>query len=135
MSQITIAIADDHKMLRDSLCALLETLGYKILLSVEDGDLLLDSLKTTSEPPDVCILDVNMPGKNSHFITKELKHYWPGMKVIAFTVSRDKPWKKIMLDAGADFFLRKDAHPQLLHEVIQYLCKGQEAGLDQPAFA
>lgn len=133
MDQITVAIADDHDMLRNSLGELLETLGYKVLLSVENGELLLQGLRKADTLPDVCILDINIPGRNGRTIAKELKQYWPAIKIIAFTVNKDKPWKKIMMEAGADFFLRKDSHPTLLHEVIQYVCKGKESGLQQPA--
>lgn len=135
MEQITVAIADDHDMLRNSLGTLLETLGYNVSLSVGNGELLLQGLRNTNKLPDVCILDVNIPGRNGRIIARELKQQWPAVKIIAFTVNKDKPWKKIMLEAGADFFLRKDSHPSLLHEVIQYVCRGNKNGQLQPALS
>ncbi|HVW99080.1 MAG TPA: response regulator transcription factor [Candidatus Babeliaceae bacterium] len=123
METIKIAIADDHEMLRQSLTGLLNTLGYEVPIAVESGDKLLTEIKTVKNIPNVCILDINMPGKNTRTIIKEIKQNWPSVSVIVFSVNEEKTWKKLMLNAGADFYLRKNAHPQLLHEIIQYLVK------------
>lgn len=125
MDKISIAIVDDHELLRLTLGDLLTTLGYKLQLSFGDGRDLIAALRSAKKIPDVCILDVNLPGRSGHLIAKDLKQQWPEMKIIAFSVNNEKAWKKAMLKAGADYYVTKDANPLDLHEAIQLVYNGQ----------
>lgn len=124
MKTISIAIVDDHETLRMSLGELLETLGYKLQFSVGDGRDFISKLRSAKKAPDVCILDINLPGRNGNLIAKDLKEQWPEMKIIAFSVNNEKFWKKTMMKAGVDYYLTKDVNPLELHHAIQQVCNG-----------
>lgn len=125
MKTISVAIVDDHEILRMTLGDLLETLGYKLQFSFGDGREFISMLQSAGKAPDVCILDINLPGRNGDLIAKDLKHQWPEMKIIAFSVNNEKFWKRTMLKAGVDYYLTKDVNPMDLHKAIQHVCNSQ----------
>jgi len=123
MTNIKIAIADDHPELREALTALLTTLGYDVIVTAENGKELLECIERSEQLPDICIVDVVMPVMDGYDTVKELKKRWPSMKVLAFSFRKEKWAGKGMAREGADIYLQKDAHPQILHAELQALYK------------
>ncbi len=58
-----IYVIDDDDLVRDGLCSLLEHLGHRTQ-SFGNPDLALQTLLATETPPEVVIVDYNMPGMN-----------------------------------------------------------------------
>ena len=57
----TVLIADDEKEIRDLLRLYLENEGYRII-EASDG---MEAVKAVKEKhPDICLLDIMMPGKD-----------------------------------------------------------------------
>ena len=123
VSSCTIAIADDHFELREALTGLLTTLGYDVVISAENGKELLEHIEKAEQLPDICIVDVVMPVMDGYETAKELKKRWPAIKVLAFSFRKEKWAGKGMVRKGADVYLQKDAHPQILHATLQILYK------------
>ena len=58
----TVAIVDDHNLMRDVLAAFLLDLGYNVVTQANNGRQLLDQLNVNSLP-DLCLLDFRANGK------------------------------------------------------------------------
>ena len=72
----TIALADDHVLLRKGLAALVTNLGYNVLFQADNGEEFLEKLKTSADP-DVVLLDINMPKKDGYETALWLKRKGP----------------------------------------------------------
>ncbi len=103
---IRILLADDHKILREGLVALLEKQpDLKILGEAEDGRTAVRMVMQMR--PDVVIMDINMPDLNGVEATRQIIKELPGVKVIALSVHSNNYIIKGMLQAGASGYLLK----------------------------
>jgi DNA-binding NarL/FixJ family response regulator len=115
---VTIAIVDDHSMLRQAIHLRLSLLGYKIVLEAENGKDFLDKLSVLPEPPDVCLLDINMPVMDGFETAAILKRDWPQIKIVFFTMHNSKSFVHKAKQLGADGFLSKDASMEELKKAL-----------------
>src|SRR4029079_7937923 len=120
----TIALADDHVLLRKGLADLVSKQGYTVLFQADNGEELLDKLKTNPEP-DVVLLDINMPKKDGYETALWLKRNKPGIKVLALSMYDDENAIIRMLKNGARGYILKDSEPGDLKAAIDsVLSKG-----------
>jgi DNA-binding NarL/FixJ family response regulator len=106
---VTIAIVDDHMMLRQAMALRLTLSGYKVVLEAENGKAFIDELPKMSALPDVCLLDINMPVMDGFETATILKKDWPQIKVVFFSMHNSKSFIHKARQIGADGFLSKDA--------------------------
>ena len=85
----TIALVDDHVLLRNGLANLLRELSYEIVLEANNGNDFIEQLKT-SQQPDIVLLDINMPQKDGYETALWLKKTHPDVKVLALSMYDDE---------------------------------------------
>lgn len=105
---VTIAIVEDHHIMRQLTNYRLSMLGYEVILEAENGQSFLDQLGNL-QAPDICILDINMPVMNGFETIIHLKKDWPDMKVIFLSMHEEDSYIKKSMELGADGFIKKDA--------------------------
>ena len=103
---ISIIIADDHRLVREGLrCMLEKQPGLRFLAEAENGRNALElALKFK---PDVVVMDVSMPDMNGIEATRQIKQEAPEVKVIGLSMHADKRFVTAMLKAGASGYLLK----------------------------
>lgn len=124
--KIQIAIADDHKVVRDSICFCIKLLAskkYEVVINVEDGQKLFEELKR--KKAEVLFLDLQMPNINGEATCTELKKEFPGLKVIIFTSHRGWAEADQLIRAGARGFITKDYGHEQLFEAVEEVMKGK----------
>lgn len=120
----TIALADDHVLLRKGLVSLVENLGYKVILEVDNGQELTEQVQAGVHP-DLVLMDINMPVKDGYETTKWLKNNAPLTKVLALSMYDDESAIIRMLKNGAKGYILKDSEPGELRTAIEsILSKG-----------
>ena len=120
----TIALADDHVLLRKGLVSLVENLGYKVILEVDNGQELTEQIQAGVHP-DLVLMDINMPVKDGYETTKWLKNNAPLTKVLALSMYDDESAIIRMLKNGAKGYILKDSEPGELRTAIEsILSKG-----------
>lgn len=103
---IRVLIADDHKMFRDGLRRVLEDdSSLDVVAEAENGAETLERSK--EHGPDVILLDVVMPGRDSLEILRELKHSNPGVRILMLTAHNEDQYALRCLRAGADGYMTK----------------------------
>lgn len=119
-----VLIADDHKIFREGLRALLEKQrGIEVVAEAKDG---LEAVRFAQKLiPDVVIMDVAMPEKNGIEATRETLEVLPKIKVIALSMHSDRRFVLQMLKAGAVGYLLKDSAFEELAAAIQAVASGQ----------
>ena len=106
-TKIRVIIADDHQIVRDGLCSLLEKEpDLEVIAAVEDGRTTVRLVEELQ--PDVVIMDISMPGLNGIEATRKITRDFPNIKVIALSMHDDGRFVMNMLKAGASGYLLKD---------------------------
>jgi DNA-binding NarL/FixJ family response regulator len=103
-----IILADDHKILRDGLCSLIEKQQELELIGEAENGLTAVQLACELKP-DVVIMDITMPDINGIEATKQIMAKTPGVKVIALSMHSDKRFIAGMFEAGASGYLLKES--------------------------
>jgi CheY-like chemotaxis protein len=126
---IKVALVDDAQVIRSSMQEILTWWGYTIVLKAVNGKDLFRQL-STSNAPDICITDLNMPVMNGFDTIRQLKEKWPHIKIIAFSMTNSVKEEERALEAGADAFVSKVCSIVELKNVLQHLHEpaGSEAG-------
>jgi two-component system nitrate/nitrite response regulator NarL len=87
-NQIKIVIADDHPMLLNGLKTELIDQGYDIINTASNGAQALDLIG--KEPPDIAIVDINMPLLNGFELIKKCTEQGLKTKFIILTSHKEK---------------------------------------------
>lgn len=115
---IQIALADDHILLRDALANIVNGFdNCRITLLASNGKELLDKIDS-SHPPDLVILDLNMPEMNGYETAKWLRARFPEILVLVLTMYDSEVALIQLLQTGVRGFLKKDIHPSELNYAI-----------------
>jgi len=121
---VRVIIADDHKIFREGLRVLLESLGdIEILGEAENGRLLLKLIR--KDEPDLVIVDVAMPDMNGIEAARQIKSFNPDIKVLALSMHSDSRFVTQMLKAGANGYLLKDCAFDELTVAMNTVSKNQ----------
>lgn len=124
MSEKTkVLIAEDQKILREGLRALLNTSEeYEVVAEAEDG---LGAIRAVAKhTPDLLLLDLSMPKMGGIAAIKEIKAQYPETKIMALTIHKSDDYILAAYEAGADGYCLKDAsHEELLRSMKNVLLR------------
>ena len=121
---IKILIADDHKMMRDGLKAMLE--NERDLQVIAESERGIETIQKTKEfKPDIVILDVAMPELNGIETARVLSSEVPDTKIIGLSMHSDRQFVIEMLRAGASGFVLKQAAFEELTNAIRTVAQGK----------
>ncbi|MHB9075591.1 MAG: response regulator [Desulfobaccales bacterium] len=125
MSSFSIVLADDHVMFREGIRKIIERIEETVIIGeVNDGLELLELLKKSC--PNLVILDISMPNLRGLEAIREIKKYYPQVKVLVLTMHRKKEFIRQALADGADGFLLKEDPSGELIRAVQALKKGEK---------
>jgi len=125
-------IADDHRLFREGLKALLAvTEDIEIAGEAEDGDTAVKKCRELQ--PTVILMDINMPGLNGIQATQQILQDRPQTGIIMLTMLEDDASVFNAMRAGARGYLLKGADPNEVLSVIRAVAVGQ--ALFGPAIA
>ena len=114
----TIALVDDHILLRNGLANLVSDLGYEVLFQADNGKDFLQKIKTNA-PPDLVLMDINMPQMDGYETSLWLKNNLPHVKVLALSMYDDENAIIRMLKNGARGYILKDTEPAELKASLE----------------
>lgn len=116
---ISVALVDDHKLLRSGLSNFIKTNPeFRVLFEADNGLDLQEKMKA-KDHPDVILMDINMPLMDGYDATRWLHTRHPQVKVIALSMYDGEECIIRMLRCGARGYLLKDTEPAELTKAIQ----------------
>lgn len=122
----TIAIVDDHPIVVEGLTKLLTARGsYEIAGCFTNGYEFMQFFQ--SNPVDVVLLDIILPGKNGMDLCGEIKSLAPATVVLALSNHEERSAIMKMLELGANGYILKNAGIDELAACIQDALDGQIA--------
>lgn len=125
MSGMTrVLVADDHAPTRAGVRLALEGHGFRICAEAGSADEAIAG--ALRERPDLCLLDIGMPG-NGVAAAAEIKLRLPETSIVMLTISRDDEDLFESLQAGASGYLLKDTTPARLPLALRGVLEGDAA--------
>ena len=125
MSATRILIADDHAPTRAQIRDVLEAEpDFDVCAEAPDAPGAISA--ALREQPDICILDIRMPGSGVA-AAWEITARIPSTRVVMLTVSRDDTDLFAALRAGASGYLLKDIDPGRLAAELRVVVAGEVA--------
>jgi DNA-binding NarL/FixJ family response regulator len=123
MPKPRILLADDHLLVLDGYCKLLET-QFEIVGMVADGRELMRIAPALQ--PDVVLLDIGMPTLNGIDAGRQLKKTLPNARIILLTVNADY---ELAVDAvmswASGYFLKTSTSEELVLAIRKVLSGGK----------
>jgi DNA-binding NarL/FixJ family response regulator len=123
-SPARVLIADDHVVTRAGVRTALERDGIEVCAEAADAPQAVEA--ALRERPDVCLLDVHMPGGGTS-AASTISSRLPGTVVLMLTASRDDEDLFESLRRGAAGYLLKDMDPSKLSVALRAALKGEGA--------
>lgn len=122
--KIRIVVADDHKIMREGLKALIDKQpDMEVAAEAQDG---LTATKLARKLlPHVIIMDIGMPEMNGIDATREIVSENKDIKVVALSMHSDRRFVLEMLKAGASGYLLKDSAFEELVTAVHTVMTGQ----------
>lgn len=116
---IRIAYAEDHPIVRMGVVSYINSFeGMHVDIEADDGKTLITALEKATDFPDICLLDISMPGMNGFETIVELKQRWPELKVLVFTVFEIDMYIIRMIKYGANGYLLKSCNSEEIKRAI-----------------
>ena len=118
-----ILIADDHKMFRDGLRAILEQ-EKEMEVVGEAGSAREVFLFLENTKPDVIMLDITLGDSNGIEVTKVLREKYPDLHVLVVSMHAESSYILKMLEIGASGYILKDAGKNEMLNAVRAVAAG-----------
>ncbi len=123
MTKCRVLIADDYVRARAEVRRVLEESGrFEVCADVPDAPAAVEAAR--NEKPDICLLDIRMPG-NGIAAAAQIKAELPDTAVVMLTVSRTDNDLFDALRAGAKGYLLKGMDESELPDALDRVMNGQ----------
>ncbi|MBC8447960.1 MAG: response regulator transcription factor [Chloroflexi bacterium] len=124
MSPIRVLIADDHRLFRQGLRGICETMGrFEVVGEAANGQEVVDLARQLK--PDVVLMDIRMPVLDGVQATGFIAEYAPSVRVIILTMYRQESYVFEAIKAGARGYLLKDIDEQEFVEAVRAVHRGE----------
>ena len=124
MEKIRVFLADDHKILRESLVILLSQ-KENIDVIGASGDGQEAYRKITELKPDIAVLDISIPRLNGLDLADKLRAEMPEVKTVILTMHKSEEFVTRALCAGVRGYVLKDNALEELIECIETVYEGK----------
>ena len=118
-----LLLADDHRMLRDSLRRSLEESGFDVVGEAADG---AEAVRLAQQlQPDVVLMDVSMPALDGVEATRQITRVVPSSQVVMLTMHADGDVMAKAIQAGAIGYLVKDCSMDEVVAAVHVAASGE----------
>lgn len=139
MEKITILIADDHKLIRETWSYILNNDDrFKVSDQCASGEKAVFLAK--EKRPDVVLMDINMPEMNGLEATEQIRKYAPATKIVAVSLHNQPVYVKKIMKMGARGYITKNSPiNELLTAIVEvhngnkYICDEMKQILSEQA--
>ncbi len=129
MNKISILIADDHKLIRETWSYILNSdPRFKVIAACGSGEEAVELAK--EKHPGVILMDINMAPFSGLEATKQIRKIIPDSKIIGVTMHSQPAYAKKMLQIGARGYVTKNSSKEEMIKAIlevyhgnKYICE------------
>jgi DNA-binding NarL/FixJ family response regulator len=124
MQRIQVLIVDDHPLFRRGIRWSHEA-ESDIAVAGEAPDGHAALALAEKSPPDVVLLDINMPGMSGIEIARVLKRHHPRVAIVIITMHEDDEQLFNAIRVGAAAYCTKDVDPAYIVSIIRRVARGE----------
>jgi DNA-binding NarL/FixJ family response regulator len=123
MEKITILIADDHMLIRDTWSSILNSdPRFEVISRCSNGE---EAIKEAQKlRPKVVLVDINMSPVSGIEATQQIRKFSPASKIIGVSMHSQPAYVKKLLKLGAHGYVTKNSPQQEMFEAIEEVMKG-----------
>ncbi|MGA9994227.1 MAG: response regulator transcription factor [Pyrinomonadaceae bacterium] len=124
MKTTNIVLADDHRIVRQGLRALLAAeADFKVIGEADDGREALEVVRRLN--PDVLVLDLMMPGLNGLEVARQLHKQSPKVGLVVLSMYDDEGFVLEALANGVSAYVLKDSNSSDLVQAVREVAAGR----------
>ena len=120
-----VLIADDHVPTRSGVRKSLEAGGFEVVAEASDGERAVELARKLK--PDVCLLDISMPGGGGIKAAATISDEFPDTAIVMLTAFAGDDELFDSLKAGAAGYLLKETDPNRLPFALRGILDGEAA--------
>jgi DNA-binding NarL/FixJ family response regulator len=128
MEKITILIADDHTLVRETWSFILNTdERFKVIAESGSGEEAVELAKQLR--PNIVIMDINLPGMNGIEATQLIRKFSPASKILGVSLHTQPTYARKMIQKGAMGYVTKNSSREEMFKAIievqngrRYIC-------------
>ena len=121
-ARIRVVLADDHQLMRTMVRRALEDDGFDVVAEAADADGAVNA--AIEHRPDLCLLDLVMPGDGAAAALR-IDTALPGTRIVMLTASSNEDDLFRCVRAGAMGYLLKDTDPARLTAALRGVLNGE----------
>lgn len=130
MEKITILIADDHTLVRETWSFILNTdPRFRVIAECGSGEEAVESAKTLH--PDIVIMDINLPGINGIEATQQIRKVSPASKILGVSLHTQPTYARKMIQKGAMGYVTKNSSREEMFKAIMEINEGRKYICDE----
>lgn len=125
MEKITILIADDHTLIRETWSYVLNSdERFQVVAESGSGEEAVELAKQLR--PNIVIMDINLPGMNGMEATQLIRKYSPATRVIGVSLHTQPTYARKMMQMGASGYVTKNSSREEMFKAITEVHAGQK---------
>jgi DNA-binding NarL/FixJ family response regulator len=130
MGKITILIADDHKLIRETWTYILNSdERFEVVAECGDAEQAVELAKELT--PNIVLMDINMPPFNGFEATEQIRKGSPDSKIIGVSMHSQPAYAKKMLQVGARGYVTKNSSKEEMFNAITEVFNGNKYVCDE----
>ena len=125
MDKITILIADDHTLVRETWSFILNTdARFSVVAESGSGEEAVELAKKLR--PNIVIMDINLPGINGIEATQQIRKFSPGSKILGVSLHTQPTYARKMIQKGAMGYVTKNSSREEMFKAIMEIQSGKK---------
>lgn len=130
MEKISILIADDHTLVRETWSFILNTdARFSVIAESGSGEEAIELAKKLR--PNIVIMDINLPGMNGIEATQQIRKYSPGTKILGVSLHTQPTYARKMIQKGAMGYVTKNSSREEMFKAIMEIQSGKKYICDE----
>jgi DNA-binding NarL/FixJ family response regulator len=130
MEKITILIADDHTLVRETWSFILNTdPRFNVVAESGSGEEAVELANKLR--PHIVIMDINLPGMNGIEATQLIRKYSPGSKVLGVSLHTQPTYARKMIQKGAMGYVTKNSSREEMFKALMEIHNGRKYICDE----
>jgi DNA-binding NarL/FixJ family response regulator len=125
MEKITILIADDHTLVRQTWGFVVNTDNrFKVIAECASGEEAIELSRQLR--PNVVIMDINLPGINGIEATRQIRKFSPSSKILGVSMHSQPAFVRSMMQKGARGYVTKNSSKEEMFTAITEVHAGRK---------
>lgn len=130
MDKISILIADDHTLVRETWSFILNTdPRFTVVAESGSGEEAVELAKKLR--PNIVIMDINLPGMNGIEATQQIRKYSPGSRILGVSLHTQPTYARKMMQKGAMGYVTKNSSREEMFKAILEIQAGKKYICDE----